>query len=120
MMGTVPNQEIMVQNDVVFIKMGPVPKHPKTRILHGFLYGKTRPFDGKTRPWYGWVCLARAKHVFRTGSDTYFRVRVMKWINQINPFESRQKSKLTLFDPIELQAGTERFPIVEAFCFNAL
>ena len=80
MMGRVPNQEAVVQNDVIFIKMGPVTKHPKT----------------------------------------YLRVRVMKWINQINPFESRQKSKLTLFDPSDLQAGTETFPIVEAFCFNAL
>jgi hypothetical protein len=44
----------------------------------------------------------------------------MKWKNHINPFESRQKPKLTLFDSIELQAGTERFPIEEAFCFNAL
>ena len=58
----------------------------------------------------------RVQHVF----NTYFRVRVMKWKNHINPFESRQKTKLTLFDSIELQAGTERFPIVEAFCFNAL
>ena len=68
MMGTVPNQEMVVQNDVIFINMGPVPKPPKTRILFGFSYGKTRPFDGFSRPWYGWDFRARAKHVFCTGS----------------------------------------------------
>jgi hypothetical protein len=68
MMGTVPNQEMVVQNDVIFINMGPVPKPPKTRILFGFSYGKTRPFDGFSRPWNGWDFRARAKHVFCTGS----------------------------------------------------